>query len=159
MTISYGIVKVIDVLNEYGCASGARLNHSKSKGLWLGPWRYRSDPPYGLSWFRSSLKIVGLNFGDASACAKTWDEVSAKFMAMLKKWEPRFLTLRGKKTVLESLAVSTLWHVAKVCPLSRITRSSRLFGRFCGPKNLSWCDVKHVCRVLSLAILELLMLV
>ena len=36
VTNSYGIVKVIDVFNEYGRASGARLNNSKTKGLWLG---------------------------------------------------------------------------------------------------------------------------
>ena len=68
VTNSYGIVKVIDVFNEYGRASGARLNHSKSKGLWLGRWRLRSDSPCGPSWLRSSLKIVGLSFKD-SWCA------------------------------------------------------------------------------------------
>ena len=119
VTNSYGIVKVIDVFNEYGRASGARLNHSKSKGLWLGRWRLRSDSPCGLSWLRSSLKIVDLSFGDSSARSKTWDEVCTKFMSVLKKWEPRFLTLRGKKTVVESLAVSTLWHVANIYPPSR----------------------------------------
>jgi hypothetical protein len=32
VTNSYGLVKVIDVFNEYGRASGARLNTTKSKG-------------------------------------------------------------------------------------------------------------------------------
>ena len=119
VTNSYGIVKVLEIFNEYGRASGARLNNSKTKGLWLGRWRLRSDSPCGLSWLRSCLKIVGLHFGDENARVKSWDEVSVKFMPVLKKWEPRFLTLRGKKTVLESLAVSTLWHVAKIYPPSR----------------------------------------
>jgi hypothetical protein len=45
VTKSYGLVKVIDVFNEYGRASGARLNTTKSKGLWLGRWRSRTDHP------------------------------------------------------------------------------------------------------------------
>jgi hypothetical protein len=79
----------------------------------------REDSPGGISWLSSSLKIVGLYFGDENARAKSWDEVTAKFNSVLKKWESRFLTLRGKKTVIESLAVSTIWHVAKVYPPSR----------------------------------------
>ncbi|CAB4032948.1 Hypothetical predicted protein [Paramuricea clavata] len=38
VTNSYGLVKVIDVFNEYGRVSGARLNTTKSKGLWLGDY-------------------------------------------------------------------------------------------------------------------------
>ena len=49
VTNSYGLVKVIDVFNEYGRASGARLNTTKSKGLWLGRWRSRTDSPCGLT--------------------------------------------------------------------------------------------------------------
>lgn len=119
VTNSYGVGKVIDVFNEYGRASGARLNTSKSKGMWLGRWRTRTDTPCGLTWVNTSLKIVGLYFGDGNASLKSWDEVSGKFAAVIKKWESRFLTLRGKTTVLESLAVSTIWHVAKIYPPSR----------------------------------------
>jgi hypothetical protein len=62
VTNSYGLVKVIDVFNEYGRASGARLNTTKSKGLWLGRWRSRTDSPCGLTWVNTSLKIVGIYF-------------------------------------------------------------------------------------------------
>ena len=120
VTNSYGIGKVFDVFNEYGRASGARLNTSKSKGLWLGRWRTRTDSPCGLSWVSTSLKLVGLHFGDENASIKTWDGVFEKFRSVLKKWEPRFMTLRGKTTVLESLAVSTIWHTAKIYPPSRM---------------------------------------
>ena len=80
VTNSYGIVKLLEIFNEYGRASGARLNNSKTKGLWLGCWRLRSDSPCGLSWLRYCLKIVGLHFGDENPRVKSWDKVSAKFM-------------------------------------------------------------------------------
>ena len=119
VTNTYGIFKVIDIFNEYGRASGARLNTSKSKGLWLGRWRSRTDSPCGLTWVNTSLKIVGLHFGSDDAQIASWKDVSAKFSGVIKKWESRFLTLRGKATVLNSLAASTLWHVAKIYPPSR----------------------------------------
>ena len=119
VTNSYGLVKVIDVFNEYGRASGARLNTTKSKGLWLGRWRSRTDSPCGLTWVNTSLKIVGIYFGSENAKIQSWEEVTAKFKGILKKWEPRYLTLRGKMTVIGSLVASTLWHVVKIYPLTR----------------------------------------
>ena len=43
VTNCYGLVKVLEVFNEYGRASGARLNVSKTKGLWLGRWKSRTE--------------------------------------------------------------------------------------------------------------------
>ena len=34
----------------YEKASSSKLNRSKSKGLWLGSWRGRTDPPVALDW-------------------------------------------------------------------------------------------------------------
>ena len=73
-----------------------------------------------LSWVNTSLKLVGLHVGDDTASITTWDGVLEKFRSVLKKWEPWFLTLRGKTTVLESLAVSTIWQAAKIYPPSRM---------------------------------------
>ena len=120
VTNSYGLVKVIDVFNEYGRASGARLNiYNKIKGPWLGRWRSRTDSPCGLTWVNTSLKIVGIYFGSENAKIQSWEEVTAKFKGILKKWEPRYLTLRGKMTVIGSLVASTLWHVVGIYPLTR----------------------------------------
>ena len=44
-----------NVYEVYERGSGFRLNLSKAKGLWLGPWANCSDPPVGLEW--SSVKI------------------------------------------------------------------------------------------------------
>ena len=40
-------------------ASGSRLNQSKSKGVWLGSWVGRLDPPVALARSPSKLKILG----------------------------------------------------------------------------------------------------
>ena len=73
---SYG--KVFEVFNKYGRSSGSRLTTSKSRGLWFGRWRTRTYSPYGLTWVSTSLKIVGLHFGNENASIITWDGVCAK---------------------------------------------------------------------------------
>jgi hypothetical protein len=57
VTNNYGLLKVLDVFEQYGRASGAKLNRTKSKVLWLGRWRQRSDSPGGLMWSNSTIKL------------------------------------------------------------------------------------------------------
>ena len=114
-----GLLKVLDVFEKYGRASGAKLNRTKSKGLWLGRWRQRSDSPGGLMWSDSTIKIVGFHFGDMSAAHKTWDTGVAKFCKVLSEWQSRFLTLHGKCTVLRSLAASSIRHLVRIYPPER----------------------------------------
>ena len=119
VTNDYGLLKVLDVFEQYGRASGAKLNRTKSKGLWLGRWRQRSDSPGGLMWSNSTIKIVGFHFGDESAFAKTWEAGKAKFSKVLTEWKSRFLTLRGKCTVINSLAAACVWHLVRIYPPTR----------------------------------------
>ena len=42
------IREVFAIYNKYERGSGARLNMIKCKGLWVGSWRHRSDPPVNL---------------------------------------------------------------------------------------------------------------
>ena len=51
------------VYDTYERGSGSKLNHSKSKGLWLGPWANRSDPPVALEWSSVKIKVLGVFLG------------------------------------------------------------------------------------------------
>ena len=53
------IKAVFDIYSLFEKASGSRINQSKSKGLWLGSWVGRLDPPVALDWSPSKLKILG----------------------------------------------------------------------------------------------------
>ena len=65
-------------------------------------------------------KLWKFRLGNENACIRKWDDVSGKFSSVIKKWGSRFLTLWGKTTVLEGLAESTIWYVAKIYPPSRM---------------------------------------
>ena len=58
VTNDCGFLKELDIFERYGRASGAKLNRTKSKGLWLGRWRQRSDSPGRLMWSDTTIKIV-----------------------------------------------------------------------------------------------------
>ena len=46
VTTDDAIKAIFDIYSLYERASGAKLNPTKSKGLWLGAWAHRSDPPF-----------------------------------------------------------------------------------------------------------------
>ena len=49
---------VFTVYRQYEVGSGAMLNRSKSKGLWLGAWKHHSDSLAGLDWYNTYPCLV-----------------------------------------------------------------------------------------------------
>ena len=47
-TSDASIEETFTIYGQFERASGARLNRGKSKGMWAGSWKDRSDKPYGL---------------------------------------------------------------------------------------------------------------
>ena len=66
------IKAVFDIYSLFEKASGSRLNQSKSKGLWLGAWVGRQDPPVALDWSPSKLKILGFYVGLGNLEEDNW---------------------------------------------------------------------------------------
>ena len=61
-----------NVYDVYERGSGSRLNLSKSKGLWLGPWANRSDLPVGLDWSSVKIKVLGVFLGPGNLDDDNW---------------------------------------------------------------------------------------
>ena len=57
------IVACFETYDLYEKGSGSKLNLSKSKGLWLGPWRGRVDSPVSLDWTSVKIKVSGVFLG------------------------------------------------------------------------------------------------
>ena len=54
--------RVIAVLKDFGDLSGFRLNPSKTKALWLGPWRHCKEKPSGFKWPERPIRAFGIFF-------------------------------------------------------------------------------------------------
>ena len=102
----------------YGKASGAKLNKTKTKGLFLGKWKTRSDHPFGISW-AEKIKIIGITFGNNITDDDIWHSIYLKFCKVLKAWKlSRNLSLLEKGMVINLMACSKLWYVGSVYTMS-----------------------------------------
>ena len=56
------VENAIALLNVFGQVSGLKLNQSKTKALWLGPWRFSDSKPLGLKWTEDPVRTLGFLF-------------------------------------------------------------------------------------------------
>lgn len=114
LTSDDSIVAVFETYALFEKASGAKLNQSKSKGLWLGGWRGRSDPPVVLDWSCTKLKVLGVFLGLGNLEEDNWRPRIDAVDRVLKSWRSRVLSFRGKSLVINALALSRVWYVASL---------------------------------------------
>ena len=105
-------------MEKFERASGARLNRGKSKGMWAGSWKDRSDKPYGLQWVKD-LPLLGATFNVGDYHLPTWEPAVAKLEARLSAWSGRSLSFQGKAVVINTLALSQIWHLCHVFTIPR----------------------------------------
>ena len=115
----------------FGQISGAKINYDKSKGMYLGKWKTRSDHPFGISWI-DNHKILGYRFGSRFSEDDIWSKIFVKIDRTLNLWNSRKLSFKGKSTVLNSLCVSKILYYAAATPIPShyLTLLQRRFFRF-----------------------------
>ena len=96
---------------------------SKSKGLWLGPWANRSDPPVALDWSSVKIKVLGVFLGPGNLDEDNWKPCIAAVENTLLSWRQHILSFQGRGLVINALALSRVWYVA-----SLIRMPSWVFG-------------------------------
>ena len=113
VTTDESIEEVFNIYDTFEEASGAKLNRGKSKGMWLGAWKSRNDTPFGLSWVKE-LPLLGATFSVGDYTIPTWEKPVAKLESRLSAWSGRSLSLQGKTTIINVLALSQIWHLCHV---------------------------------------------
>lgn len=101
------IKTTFETYSIYERASGSKLNLSKSKGLWLGSWNGRSDPPV-------SLDMV-LYQNQSSWCVY-WCITAVENMFASRR--QRQFSFCGRALVINALALSRVWYVASLIHMS-----------------------------------------
>ena len=108
------IIASFEVYSLFEKASGSKLNQSKSKGLWLGGWSGRADPPVALDWSSIKIKALGVFVGNGDLEEDNWRPRITAVDKVLKSWRVRSLSYRGKSLVINALALSRIWYVASL---------------------------------------------
>ena len=104
--------EVIKDLHDYEQASGAKVNYDKTKGLWLGKWKDRTDTPLGIKWTNENVKTLGVYFGNDNPAEKTFDDILPKIINSMNYWKQFRLSAMAKARVIEIFHASRLWYAA-----------------------------------------------
>ena len=117
-TTDASIEETFSLYNLYERASGARLNRGKSKGMWAGSWKDRADTPHGIQWVKD-LPLLGATFNVGDYTIATWEPAVSKLECRLAAWSGRKLSFQGKSVIINTLALSQLWHLCHVFPVPK----------------------------------------
>ena len=87
--------EVFSIYEKYERASGAKLHRGKSKGLW------------------------GATFSDGDYTIPTREPAIVELEKRLTTWSGRQLSFQGKTVVINTLALSQIWHLCHVFQIPR----------------------------------------
>eukprot|EP00061_Rhincodon_typus_P009422 g32920.t1 len=66
------VSRLLSICDQFEMALGAKVNRGKSKAVLFGNWANRSFIPFTIR--TQYLKVLGVWFGEAGVCTKTWEE-------------------------------------------------------------------------------------
>ena len=106
-------------LKDYEKATGAKINYEKTKGLWVGKWKSRTDDPFQdidpeqtkkIKWTNKNVGYVGIFVGNERPDIKTFEEIVPKMKKRLHFWKPLALPILAKARVIEIFHASKLFY-------------------------------------------------
>ena len=130
----YALLKTLDL---YEKATGAKIHPQKSQGMWLGSNRHRTEGLGNFEW-RESLDALGLKFGNIQLQEDIWEKRVNSFKKTLQIWRSRHLSMKGKKIIVNQLAVAKLCYATFIftCPAKTLQDIQSAIG------NFFWSDKK-----------------
>ncbi|KAM4705112.1 LOW QUALITY PROTEIN: uncharacterized protein WCC33_009972 [Rhinophrynus dorsalis] len=117
------VKEIIQTCEDFGKASGAKVNCGKSETMLFWEWHLSSDPfPFPIR--TGLIKILGVWFGGKGMALKCWDERLAIVRQKFGLWSLRDLTIEGKILVLQNEILPVLQYMAQAWPpLATICRA------------------------------------
>ena len=113
-------------LKDYEKATGAKVNFEKTKGLWVGNWKNRTDDPFQdslseetskIKWTNKNVMFVGIYVGNDRPDLQTFEEIVPKLKKRLNFWKPLKLPILAKSRVIELYHASKLFYASNFYPL------------------------------------------
>ena len=121
--------RAIEVLDGFQVTSCLKINHEKTKVLWVGSAKNRGPIECNkpdISWVEGKVFALGVWFAtDRNVMLRSnYDERIGKIKNVIETWQFRRLTLLGKITLIKSLLVSQLIYI--LTPLPTYTTAVQL---------------------------------
>ncbi|XP_075684331.1 uncharacterized protein LOC142652566 [Rhinoderma darwinii] len=126
------VTALVQTCEEFGRASGAKVNCGKSEAMLFGKWYLPSPASFPFTIKPDFIKILGVWFGKEGAALKSWEERLAKVNQRIGLWSLRQLTIEGKAMVLRNEVLPVLQYTAQAWPpLATVSRAiTRTVFRF-----------------------------
>lgn len=136
------IERVLEWFNIYEKASGAKLNATKCRGLWIGPWKQRLDSPFGFIW-STCVKFYGVFFGEGGA-QMTATNIIRKMKQTAYLYRDRALPLHLRAAVINVQLCAKVWYAGScvIFPKKSLTLMNRVIFQFLW----KWKKVEPVAR-------------
>ena len=108
--------KLLDTFNDFSHCAGLKINFEKTNAKYIGSLRDSDYYPHGLSWIKGHVESLGIVHTQTDT-----DNYMYNFKPRIKTlentlnvWRQRNLSLKGKVTIINSLALSPLIYVSSV---------------------------------------------
>ena len=103
---------LLEVLYAFSRSSGLKLDKEKTISMWIGSNRYSKENPLGLKWVEEQVCALGIIFNTSETEMEKLNFIPRlkKMKRILNMWAQRDLLIKGKITVLKSLAISQLLY-------------------------------------------------
>ena len=139
--------KTVEVLTSFYKLSGLKISVKKTSAVWFGKnhdSNIKLCPELGLKWSKT-FTLLGLNFdNNLENMESNFEEKINKIKKLLFTWSYRYLTPFGKVTIVKSLGLSKISHIALVIPnpnREMLKKLNTLFFQFIWDKKS-----EKVCR-------------
>ena len=128
---------LIAIVNDFGTHSGLKLNTSKTKAIWLGPWRDREDRPFNLKWTKDPVRTLGIfvSYDENGNEKRNFTLKVRKLNTNLDIWRSRNLRLFGRCLITKSLGIPHLVYSTSMLVIPSETVSSVTTSLF----DFIWC--------------------
>ncbi len=100
-------------VTHFGYFSGLILNKDKTEGMWLGSLCNSESCPFGISWPREPLRVLGvyISYDDRSCDILNFETRLGKCKCILKSWQGRNITMIGRIQIVKTFIVSQFLYV------------------------------------------------
>ncbi len=128
------IMHTLNVLKLYSQSSGLKINIEKTQAKYIGTLKNSDYYPHGLSWIKEPLQTLGIVLTDTveSNYKMNFQSRIMTLKNVLNIWKQRGLSLKGKVTIVNNLALAPLIYVSSVIntPIRAIQEIDQLISDF-----------------------------
>lgn len=104
---------LINHLCLYELASGAKLNHEKTEGVWIGT---ESKKPHLNIQIKEEIKILGLTLCHNDCSERNWDEKLNIVKEEINKWRNKDTNYKSRINIMKTYILSKLLFLANIFP-------------------------------------------